>query len=43
MDGVTHYAVWRMWLGKVFDHDVVDIRSRHDEERTGRTQERGGV
>lgn len=24
-DGTKHFAVWRMWLGRVFDHDEVTI------------------
>lgn len=24
-DGARHFAVWRMWFGRVFDHEVMTI------------------
>jgi hypothetical protein len=26
--GRRHYAVWRMWFGRVFDHDDVIVADR---------------
>lgn len=27
MDGQQHFAVWRMWFGRVFAHDEVTVAS----------------